>query len=212
MSAEVQMTEGAMKAQLTALKSDVALIKEKAVEIAVIDSPEKEERAAEFCQQVKLRIDKAEDARTFLVKPLNDHVKRINAEFKETTGPMVEALDQVKKGMTAWRNSEQVREAKERAEEARLAAMSAAVQGDIPELQEQAVKVQEAQTIATKKVETNTGKTTFRKVWRYEVTDPLAVPAAYWVLDEKKIKSAVDAGIPVEGVKAWQEDVPVFGR
>lgn len=52
----------------------------------------------------------------------------------------------------------------------------------------------------------------YRKVWRFEVTDENAVPRAYLVPNEEKIWKAIhalggEAGIP--GVRVWSEDVPV---
>lgn len=211
MSTTTPLVEAAMEAQLSNLKQDVIAIKQKTAEVAKIESPEGEARAAEFCQQVKLRIKQADDARTFLVKPLNDHVRQINSTFKETTEPLEEALEEVKRGMVVWRNSESVRAAKEAAEAANLAARAAASQGDVAEFQKKAVEVKEAQVIATPKVETRTGKTTFRKVTKWEIVDPLLLPAGYWLPDEPKIAAAVKIGIEIPGVRCWTEEMPVFG-
>lgn len=210
-TAAIQMTEAAAQTQLESLRSDVQKINALVEQVATVNSPEKESRAAEFCQQIKIRIDKAEDARTFLVKPLNDHVKKINSSFKETTQPLQEALDTIKQGIMAWRQSEEVRQAKELAEKAKFEAQVAASQGDVETLQEKAAEVKEAQLIATPKIETQTGKTTFRKMWKWEIIDILELPAGYWVPDEKLIAADVKLGRSIPGVKAWQEEMPVFG-
>src|SRR3990167_5234678 len=102
------------------IRSDVAPILEKAPVVADVKDTESEARAVEFLSQIKLRLQKLEDARKFLVKPLNDHVKEINAKFKESTDPLSEADLAIRKGITVYRNSEAMREAQ--AEKARLVA------------------------------------------------------------------------------------------
>jgi hypothetical protein len=44
--------------------------------------------------------------------------------------------------------------------------------------------------------------------WRYTITDPAQVPDEFWVIDEAKVAKSVKAGIPIQGVQAWQESVP----
>ncbi len=78
-------------------------------------------------------------------------------------------------------------------------------------MKEKAAEHAAAAAVAPKSVQTQSGKLTYRKVWRYEIEDIEKIPAAYWVIDEKKVAATVKAGIPIAGVKAWQEDMPVQG-
>lgn len=62
--------------------------------------------ATEFLAQIAKAKKDSDRARTFLVKPLNDHVKAINAEFKEKTEPLAEADKIVRQKVLAY-NAEQ---------------------------------------------------------------------------------------------------------
>jgi len=62
---------------------------------------------------------------------------------------------------------------------------------------------------APRTVNTQSGQVRFRKVWRFEVEDMLFLPAMYWMPDEKKIKASVEQGIPIPGVRAWVEEIPL---
>lgn len=210
MSSIEKLVDGAYETVLSSLKQDISVIQTKLPQVAKIESPEDEARASEFCLQIKLRIDKAEDARKFLTAPLNAHIKSINATFKEKTEPLNESLTLIKNGMIKWRHSEEVREAKEAAERAKQEARVAIAQGDIKTVQAAAQDVQEAQQVATQKVRTQTGKTTFRKITKWELKDPLTLPAYYWMPDEKKIAEDVKLGKKIEGVKTWIDEVPIF--
>ena len=108
-----ELVEASQIQLISQLRTDATALLAKAVEISLVTSPEQEARAAEFRAQVKMRINKAEDARKFLVAPLNAHVKKINEEVKLTTEPLNEADRIVVGGMILWRNSEAVRLAKE---------------------------------------------------------------------------------------------------
>jgi hypothetical protein len=204
------MFEGMENAKMEQLEKDIAIISKKVLEVANITSPEEEARAAEFGKQIKLRIAQAEDARKFLVKPMNDHVKRINDTFKVKTVPLNEALDFINNGLRAWRNSEEVRLAKEAAEKAKVEVKVAVATGNLEQMHAEVAKAKEAQAIAPTKVQTQSGKMSYRKVWRYEIQDPLSVPAAYWAIDEKKIAETIKQGVNIEGVKSWQEDTPIY--
>lgn len=74
-------------------------------------------RGGDLIRAMREHYDKTEAARTKLVKPLNDHVKMINTEFKKITGPLTAAITKVRNMMTA--HSDKI-EAARKAEEARL--------------------------------------------------------------------------------------------
>ena len=210
MSTEV-LVEAAAQEKIDVLKKDAAALMEKAQEIAQINEPAHEERATEFRAQIKRRLKVAEEARKFLVDPLNAHVKRINAQVKEATGPMEEADRIVAQGMIAYRNSQAVQAAKDAAQQAARVAAHATRLGDLGAAQEAVGEYQEAMAVAPKAVQTESGKLTYRKTWRWEIEEVEKIPAAYWMVDEKKIAAAVKAGIAIAGIKAWQEETPVIG-
>lgn len=196
------------------LRQDAVAIASKASEVANIETPEQEARAVEFCSQAKIRIGMLETARTRLVKPLNDHVKMINAEFKSVISPMEEAIQIVKDGMTEYRRSETMKAAEEQKamleQEARLAAR----QGDVDSVQEIAKAHAEVEAAAPSIVRTQTGKASFRTAYRFEIVDAAQIPHEFLMPDEAKIKDAVKAAqgeITIAGVRVWKEEVPVIG-
>lgn len=198
------------EAKLASLRTDAELLITKAKEIATIASPEQESRAVEFLSQIKLRLKLAEENRTFIVKPFNDQVKAINSRFKETTEPLEQADATVRKGMIAWRNSENVRIAKENADRLAVEAKQALREGDTTKMMEKVQESQEARAGAPAIVRTQTGKSSFRKETRWEIEDLTKIPAEYWSIDEKKIAADSKRGVAIPGVKTWTEEVPVI--
>ncbi len=192
------------------IKGEAEKITAKAEMIAkVIDAPT-EARAVEFLSQIKMRHNIIETARTKLVKPLNDHVKMINAEFKLTTKPLEEAEARVKQGMTAYRNSQEFKEAEAKRLEIEEQGRAAVRAGDTETLSRLADEHDDAKMAAPKTVNTQSGQGRFRKAWKFEIQDLEKLPAAFWMPNEKKIEATIKAGISVPGVKAWQEDIPVI--
>jgi hypothetical protein len=86
--------------------------------------------ATEFLSVLAREKRTAENARKFLVKPLNDHVKAINARFAATTDPLVEADTVVRRKVAAY-DAEQDRVRAE--EEQRLEAERQARQAELDE-------------------------------------------------------------------------------
>lgn len=176
---------------------------------AVVDAPS-EMTAVEFLKQIKLHYAKIESARVFLTKPLNEHLHKINVEFKKTTQPLEQAEALVKKGMIAYRNSPEFLDAERNRLEIEREARQAIREGDSPRLTELADEHAAASAAAPKKVETATGEARFRKTLKWELVDLEVLPAGYWTPDEKKIAAAVKAGMAIPGVKTWTEAVPII--
>ena len=205
-----ELVEASQIQLISQLRTDATALLAKAVEISLVTSPEQEARAAEFRAQVKMRINKAEDARKFLVAPLNAHVKKINEEVKLTTEPLNEADRIVVGGMILWRNSEAVRLAKETAVQSTRELRAAALVGDMNVVNVKAYEVAEAHTIAPKSIEMQSGTMTYRKQWVWKIEDLAMIPDEYMVPDEVKIGRYVRAGMKIPGIKSEQIETPVF--
>ena len=160
-----------------------------------------------------------EAQRVFLVKPMNDHVKNINAQFKDWLAP-IEAADKAVRGKVLAYQREQNRIAAEaraaederiRAEQARIAEEAkaqAVAEPDAPPLPPAPPPVAAPLPVAPMKTtRSRLGTTTVKKVWQYEITDINAVPREYWTIDQKKIAGVVRAGIrSIDGVRIFETE------
>lgn len=165
--------------------------------------------AAEVLAQVKGRIKRIEDKRTEYVKPLNDTVKTINADFKAAAAPYLEMEKQLKGAIGTFVDAqrkaaaeeqrrleaERSKEADKLAKEEGISRRAALAQIDKP--------VVEAQTTS---VTTDTAKVVTKLVAKFEVVNPENVPAEYKIVDERLIRKAVQGGARrIPGVKIWEE-------
>ena len=153
--------------------------------------------ASDELRKLKDVQERIEAVRVALVKPLNDHVKIINAEFKRHT----EVLDKlevfVKSLLTSFREKEKA-ELEAIAEKARLANPEIASLVILPE--EKTVKGQQSQV-------------TFSKVWKAEVVDFSQLPDKYKLPDMVAINEAVKAGQRIiPGVRIHQVEIPSIRR
>ncbi|MGQ3671828.1 hypothetical protein ACT6QG_05470 [Xanthobacter sp. TB0136] len=89
-----------------------------------LDQPTASKSAAHL-DRIRKHIADLEDERKRLVKPLNDEVKGINAEYKEAISPLEKLSIELKSRATAYARAEEDRRRKE-AEAARKAAEEAA--------------------------------------------------------------------------------------
>ena len=191
--------------------------------------------AAELLTHVAKQRREIEARRTAMTKPLNEGLRQLNAFFKQFTEPLDEADKELRRKILVWRNVEEQRVAEEQrkrdeetrqlaheAETKRLAAEKA--RGAKAELlREQSHELeQEALTVANKTIDlaparvtaTSAGNMTSRKVWTFRVTDESLVPREYLVVDERKIRAAVNSGLrEILGVEIVQESqLAVGGR
>jgi len=83
--------------------------------------------AGDLAKVINTQIKKSDEARTALVKPLNDHVKWINTQFKETVGPLNTAKADLKVKMDEYVSARAIRQ-EAAAEEARKLAEKEALE------------------------------------------------------------------------------------
>jgi len=163
--------------------------------------------ATDFLARLKTKYDGAETMRTFFVKPLNDQVKNINLMFKGQTDPLDKAIRTVKAAISTY-TLEQEAEAqrKEAIAQARRDKANAAREEAGKSLILDPVKSVER---AAPTVATAAGRTTTKKVWKFEVIKASEVPREYCEPVDKLIRNAVNAGArDIKGVRIY-EDVQV---
>jgi hypothetical protein len=110
------ITPGVEDQEVQEVAQQVADVVELAVAIEV-STPADAQAATELLARIAQQKKRNEEARKFLVKPLNDHVKVINARFAQTAAPLDEADGVVRGKVLAFR---QVEERERAAEQARL--------------------------------------------------------------------------------------------
>lgn len=120
---------------------------------------------------VKAQLKKAEDARKALVKPLNDHVKWINNQFKDAGQALVEADKEGRDKLSVWQRAERRR----LEDEALAKALELEKAGDA-EMAEVALEPQKTVTRG------NMGATaSTRSYWSVQVVDLSKVPQRFLI-------------------------------
>ncbi len=182
-----------------------------------VASPEEMANGTDLLAQIKALVKRSEEARDVLVRPLNAHVKMINAQFKSMTEPLAGAERTIKGKMLAFA-AEQERKAREQTERLHREAQERAL-AEIVNLDEAgetvaaevalsfaaAAKPDEVRAEATTTLSGNTASV--RKTWDFELADIAKVPKGFLALDESKIREAIRAGIrDIPGLRIYQKD------
>ena len=156
--------------ELAMLRDDADGLLAKAGEVGSITEIGQEARAVEFLAQVKRRAKIVDDKRKEYVAPLKAVIDNVNADFKSILLPLEEAERIVKAGMTAFRGSQDFRDAEkirmDAEENARrsIAEASATLSPDsIEGAQAALVELNEAKADAPRTVESMSGQARFRK-------------------------------------------------
>lgn len=163
------------------------------------------EQGADLLRAIKDQLGIFERGRVKVVKPLNDHVKMLNAESKLLTAPLEAADRYLREQMTAFDQEQRALAIKEAARlkaEADAAALDLAAKmesagaesiahGIVEHALEQEVAVAKAAPTHTA-FGTTAG---YRERWTFEVVDEKAIPRAYLTLDEPMVRRALAAGV-----------------
>lgn len=184
----------------------------------VVRTQEGYQQAAEHLKAIKGMLGQIEDARTRVTKPLLQAQREVNTQAKEAAAPLEQAEKQIKLAMIAYSDEQE----RIRREEQRKA--DEAARREQQKLQERAAKAMESGKVE-KAAELETRAATVvapviqreppkvagvatREVWKFEITDPAAVPRNYCSPDEKKIGGIVRAmkgDTQIPGVRVWSE-------
>jgi hypothetical protein len=153
--------------------------------------------AADKLREAKQIREKAEAIRVALVKPLNDHVKFINSQFKQVTDKVDQVEVFVKSLMKQYYSK------KEEARKQQQATL------------DDALVAQGIEPVAIPEQKTTKGDTaavTFMTTWTWEMTDFAKVPDDYKQLDQVKINYAVRSnGIRnIPGIRIFSEQTPAI--
>ena len=165
-----------------------------------------------------------EDLRVRFVKPLNDHVKVINAFFRQLDGPLAEADQGLRRGVLDYHARVEEKRRSLEAERTRLVAEAAAKEAAaLRALQQGSPETTGALGAANaahdrvdaapgapeplRTVKTVMGSSTVRRVWTFEVLDLSAVPREFLLINKKVVDEAIAAGVrEVAGLHIFQRD------
>jgi hypothetical protein len=185
---------------------------------AGIKSEEAQGRAADFGKQIKTLIADIEAAHQLAKSPYWKCGLAVDDLKKRLTSDLAAAVSAIEKAMTQYTQfqiAERRRIAAEEAERKRKEmeqAMAAAAAAPTPEMIDNADhairETRAAEAAASAPVaELGRARGTYgavasaRKTKEWRISDRAAIPADYWILDEKKINAAVKADIPVPGIE-----------
>jgi len=184
---------------------------------AIIETEETYTRGGDLVKVLSNEKNKLETARKALVKPLNDHIKFINNEFKKQTGILDEAVAIVKRKMIAWANEQERQrrimeeERRKREEEAALKLAEAAQSQGMSTVADEVLnKAIEAPVTDTKQrtVKGEYGSTTsIRKIKKWRVIDRAKIPVKYLMVDREMVTHDMRDGIEIPGIEYYDEPI-----
>lgn len=188
--------------------------------VVVVDDSTKT-KAMEVARDAKTIEKRIEEIRTTLVKPLNDRVKEINKYAKDLMSPIDEVTANAKHELRKWEmklekeRQEQIAKAESERKAAEAAAKAeaeldgmfggteAAQSQIMAEAKVTDISVAHAAKVASIEQNKVSGA---RKVWTFQITDESLIPREFLVVDEKKIRAAMNAGTRhIAGVNIFQE-------
>lgn len=190
------------KEEAQELQTDLSNIQGRANSLIVKDE-QSYQMGAETIVWAKQAISKCEDRRKFFVKPLQDHVSRINLFFKNFSEPLSVLRDKVEGKMLTYRSEQRL---KQEAEEARLRKLQ---EKENKKLEKKGLEPLPAVAIpqAPKTTFSDTGSVTAKLNWTWEVVNIKSVPQKYFILDEKQINALVRGGVrSIMGLRIFQEE------
>ena len=213
-----------VKEEIQVIDQDIHKLEVKAEGIVIKDA-EQLNAAADILAAIKKQKKLIDDKRTSLVKPFNDAVKNLNAEFKPRI-TKAETLQRALEKAIREYHQEQARIAAEKkaaqeAEERRLEEekqkkLAEAVAKDDDKALAEAAAAEEQQAVLAKqevkepekKVETANTNTNLIDNWKYQVVDEKAVPEHLKSVDDKKVKAAIKAGLrEMTGLRIYNEPI-----
>jgi len=150
------------------------------------------DKELQICTETLVKVSatrKSIDAkRKEFVKPLNDHVKKINNEFKMRLEPVQETEKKLKIAIGNYQMKKE--------EEAKALAAAQEAKGEMSMI--------EAPKTTLRSTD---GAVSVKKVWKFEVTDETKVPKKYLIVDEVALRKDIVAGErEISGVKIYQEN------
>ena len=201
-----------VRAALEIYQPQVAALQARAEALAV-DSDAGNRAAVELASQAKKVARAIEDLRKRFVAAPNEYVKAVNNLAKGLADPFARIEAGLKSKIGAWASKVEL-ERRKNEEAARRAAAEVqasldaeAKKAGVASVQVDAPVIPKSDTITR----TEAGSAHQQKVWAFRVVDPGQVPREYLVVDERKLREAVKAGLRnIPGVEVFEESRTVI--
>jgi hypothetical protein len=186
-----------------AIKKELPVIIDEAIALT-IDSPEALTVGTDLLSRLNITLKKIDTEREKVTKPLNEALKAENGRWKPAKDAITGAVGELRDKMSKYQ-TEQINE--QRAVENAQAERLEKGEIDIEKAVENASVFK-----AVDKVTTDAGSLSFKPKPQLKVTDPMAVPREYLMIDEDKLFAALQAGREVPGAEIEIIQVPVNRR
>ena len=211
---QYQLAIAQAKQSLSSFMETGEALLNQAQSIEILDKPEYEEGAKLFAQ-IKSFKKTIDTQRKELIKLPYDYVRRVNAFAKEISKPLDDAETVIKQKLIDYEAKKELerREQEKKAEEERKR-LQERLNKEAQEKGVEAVILPEVMFPKEEKniVHTEGGDTIYtRTVWDFEVIDFAQVPDEYKVIDEKKVRQAINRlGIrDIPGLRIFQKKTVV---
>lgn len=182
----------------------------------VINSNETLETAKNLAKTAKKVESLIEDKRKEITAPILAEKKKIDDFAKAITNDLNKAMTGLRSQILSFEKKleqERLAEARRLEEEKRKLEESlreAAKKGEIENRNDDAQKLVELKDMVHS-ASTNVTSNAIRKIWTHDVVDLNLVPREYMMIDERKIKDAITAGIrEIPGINIYQKETLVL--
>ena len=200
--------------KIAEIQKDIVVVEKRSQKIAIVKSEADVQKAIEFLGQLKGRFDRLEELRLFFVKEPKKHIAKVDKMFREQKIPFTDMIGKVKKAVGDYRMAEEL---EARKEEERLAKIQE-TKNKKREAKGKEIDLTPAPIIerAERTIETKSGKSTAKKVWKFEIEDVEKLPLEYRKqilsvaqtqgIADRIIKQAVNVGVrEIKGVKIFED-------
>lgn len=196
MATKKQTKEVSIIDKLTPVLSSINLPK-------IVDEHSMTEATEVLSQANKYLKDLIADKET-MTKPINESLKVIRAKYKPLEIKLEGIIANIRSSMTSYQ-TEQMR--LQKIEEDKIASRIGEGKGKLKF--ETATNKIENLDKAVDKVNTASGKISFKTVKKFEVVDLALVPVEYHLANETAIRNAMVANLELPGVRYYTEQVPI---
>lgn len=195
-----------MTKDITVFEKEIDPIASEA-EVLTIVTQEDMAGAVTLLSNLNRSLDKITEEKEKVTKPLNEALKAERGRWKPFETKLESAISTIRSKMSVYQ-TESARLAK--IEEEKIAARIAPGKGNLS-METATKKIDEIER-ADKSVATDAGLVKFRTDKKLKITDALAIPREYLVVDEKAVFEALRKGATIPGAEIEEVQTPVNYR